>query len=162
MRPEEPISTIGGTIYRDISKTINDTYFEVYCHESYVPVLHYKYVENPNLQPINIPDPMESENWCYARFSTAIIVDMLCGGHEFAFKYSTDVPKVAGFMKVYIDQCSAVDLSANPEAKAFLEKVKYAYSVFDQRSKEQRARGSKKTNKVKSIDQLVKMLACQL
>ena len=159
---QEPISTIQGTIYRDVAKTINETWFELYVRESYIPTLHYKYIENPKLRPINIPDDIESDNWCYARFTTSVIIDMLCNGHEFAFKYSTDVPKVAGFMKAYIDQCSEIDLTGNPEAKAFLEKVKYAYSVFDIRSKEQKARGTKKEKKKLSIDQLVKYMACQL
>ena len=162
MPTKEPINTVKSVIYRDIARTLNETWFEVYCRESYVPVLHYRYVEDPSIRPINLPDDLESDNWCYARFTTSVIIDMLCGGHEFAFKYATDVPKVAGFMKAYIDQFSVVDLTANPEAKAFLEKVKYAYSVFDIKSKEQKARGSKKEKKKLSIDELVKYMSCQL
>jgi len=160
---EEPISTITSPIYRDAAKTINETSFEIYVRGDYIPVLHYSYIRNPNLRPINMPDEFEERNFSLGRYTLSTIIDMLVGGYEFRFKYYADVEKAACFLKSYIDQCNAFEVANNPEAKAFLEKAKFAYETFNGRVTERREMTTAKGVKtLRSIDEIVKYMACQL
>lgn len=160
----EPISTITSPIYRDAARTINETSFEVYVKGGYMPIVHYAYLRNPNIRPINAPDDVESENFSLGRYTLVSIIDMLISGIEFQFRYFSDVEKAAGFLKAYIDQCNAFEVANNPDAKAFLERAKFAYETFRDRVQGKKdattVKGGLKT--ARSIDQVVKFLAAQL
>lgn len=133
----EPRHTLNTFIYRDVAETINKTLFEVYVKESYMPVVHGVYLDNPSITPINAPDPFDMDNMCYSRLPLKNLIDMLATGQEFWWKYGDDVAKAEGILKTYVDQFDGINLDRDPDAKAFLEKVKLAYSNFHQKHKEQ-------------------------
>lgn len=137
---KEAISTITAPIYRNAADTLNKTTFELYVRESYQPVVHYKYIENPWCRPIHLPDKCELGNMCYARYPLTYIIDMLVVGEEFRWKNSSDIPKAAVFLKAYLAQFEKMDLSGAPEQKAFVDKVALALDKFEQRVREQKAR----------------------
>lgn len=153
--PKEAPSTITSPIYRNIAETLNKTTFELYVRESYQPVVHYKYIENPWCKPIHIPDKCELGNMCYARYPLTYIIDMLVIGEEFRWKNSSDIPKAAIFLRSYLAAFEKMDLSGAPEQKAFVDKVALALDKFEQRVKEQKERTEKTPpKKLTLIDRL--------
>ena len=162
----EKISTISSPIYRDIARTINETKFDLFIRGSYIPVLHYRYIQDPSIRPINMPDPMEEENWNKASYSLSTIIDMFVGGHEFSFRNSGDLEKAAGFLKAYIDQFTDLDVSGNPELKSFLANAKTTYDAFNERITRRKDAIARATSPMRkknlSIDDMVKFMACQL
>lgn len=155
---KEATSTINSPIYRNAAETLNKTTFELYVRESYQPVVHYKYIENPWCRPIHLPANGELGNLCYVRYPLTYIVDMLCIGEEFRWKNSSDISKAVGFLKAYMDQFKGIDLSRNPEQQMFMDKVKTALDKFETRVKEQKARTEKPKPKTMSIVDRIKLL----
>lgn len=126
----EPLSTIRSPIYSDITRTMNETLFDVYIKESYMPIVHGVYLANPNIPPIHMPDPFEGDNFCRARLPIKNIVEMTVLGHEYAFVYPKDAIKVKGIIDSYLNMFEGIVLNNDPEQKAFIDNCKETSKVL--------------------------------
>lgn len=137
---------INSPIYRDIAETLNKTLFDVYVPESYTPVVHWLFLEHPEIPMIGHEHAsqggadIESDNLCISKLPLSYIVDMLVTGQKFQWKYPSDIQKADMFIVTYLNQFKGVDLSKDPQLKQLVEKFQTAHEKFHERTLEQEAR----------------------
>lgn len=128
-------------IYRTLDETLNKTTFEMYVRESYRPVVHQYYIDHPNVPMLNAVSAMEENNLCYTRLPIINIIDLIVNGHEFAFKFSDDVPKVIAFLDAYIKQYNDIKaqsggIRVDKDMQAFIEDAKFALKKLKSKNKD--------------------------
>ena len=126
MAEESPIHRT----FSDIADNLTNVQCKVYVKESYVPVTHYAFLEPGAAPPVRQIDASNMDDICTAWLSPRYIVDALVNGHYVQFEYLKDMEKMRNWLKIYIDQLEAVDLTRYPDRQAVLRDVKKAYEML--------------------------------
>ena len=146
-------------IYRTLDETLNNTLFEMYVRESYRPVVHQYYIDHPNVAMLNAVSPMEENNLCYTRLPIINVIDLIVNGHEFAFKFGDDVPKVVAFLEAYIKQYESVKtqmggLKVDKDMQAFIEDAKFALKKLKSKNRDIEDRKPRPKTKLTLVQRL--------
>ena len=117
-------------IYSDMADNINKVKFRVKVKESYVPHIHYSFLGVNSLPPIREIGPGNMDDVCQASYPLSYIIDALCGGHWLEFDNIEDMEVAKQWLQLYLDECSVVDMTKNPEQQAFVKNVERTLAML--------------------------------
>ena len=130
-----PFDPIKSKMFPDVWDNIDKIRFDVYVKENYnavVNIVHNSAVfGDKQPPPIMEVNDLNSDDLCHARLTTRYIVDALVNGKYLQFKFLSDMMWVQKWLKDYIAEASAVDLSEHPDYMAFVANAKQALNMIN-------------------------------
>lgn len=129
-----PFDPVSRTMFPDVYDNIDKIKFDVYVKENYsgvAKVVHNSAVWGDNVPPIMEVNDFNSDDLCNASLTSRFIVDALVNGKFIQFKYTSDMLWMQRWLKDYVAQAEAVDLSGHPDYQAFVANCKQALHMLD-------------------------------